>query len=60
MKKKLTIEKKRADLLKSLEEIRKQKIEAVKEQNWQKACDLRSKEVDILDMIKTQDESTGS
>lgn len=53
-------EENRIELLKKLEEIRKQKTEAVKEQNFLKACDLREREKDILDMIEVQDESTGS
>lgn len=53
-------EEKKAELLKNLEEVRKQKMEAVKEQNFLKACDCRDREKDILDMIETQNESTGS
>lgn len=53
-------EEKRAELLKKLKEIRKQKTKAVKEQNFLKACDLRDREKDILDIIEVQDESTGS
>ena len=53
-------EEKRVELLKKLKEIREQKMEAVKEQDFLKACDCRDREKDLLDMIETQDESTGS
>jgi hypothetical protein len=42
----------RTKLLESLEEIRKFKLEAVKSQNFEKACYYRTREKDILDMIE--------
>jgi len=43
------------ELEKDLSEIREEKIKAVKAQNFEKACDWRDKEKDILEMIESID-----
>ena len=42
------------ELEKTLLEIREKKMEAVKEQNFEKACSCRDKEKDLMEMIQFQ------
>jgi hypothetical protein len=48
----------KTNLLESLEEVRKLKLEAVKEQNFERACSYREREKEILDMISAENETT--
>lgn len=48
----------KSNLLKSLEETRRLKMEAVKAQEFEKACSYRAQEKDLLDMIAADSETT--
>jgi len=42
------------ELEKELAEIREQKMQAVKEQSFEKACSCRDKEKDLMEIIENQ------
>lgn len=48
----------KTNLLESLEKVRKLKLEAVKEQKFERACSYREREKEILDMISAENETT--